>query len=169
MRVKLEWYNEPEFLADLDKYQRKLANALLDGLKDVLNRVKDRANEILRSTKSPFVVPQRDRYGLSRQAPIEESWELILTMEGDNLEADLANTSQHAEAVEYGTIGTDIRAKIAPAMVWDTRYPGLGPVVVWPKEKGSVHGQLGKGYLTKASEELKPQIQSILSKYINSI
>ena len=168
MRIKVEWTNKDRFIANLDTFQKKFLNATLKGVEDALEKVQKQANNILTETRSPLVVPQSERRE-NAQNPIETSWELLASWQGDDLIGTLRNTSQHAAAVEFGTQeGRPIQPR-GPWMVWDTYYYGFKDVVYWPKSFGPVHGQPGKGFLSKAAEISKKEIEATLSKYLGSV
>jgi len=143
--IRIKFANKARYAREVEQFIGRMKVAASKVLREIGEEVIKDANDVLESQlmigASP---PQFLRKGDPRwiHKPIKDSWsEPKVEIRGEVARLRVENTSQHAAAVEFGTIQVEpIRPKEKPYLVFDSLYWGL---IRAPE----VQGQMPKAFL----------------------
>lgn len=150
--LRIKWRNQAEYAREVEQFIGRMLAATKRAMSEVAEQIIKDANENLRAKlmigASP---PQYMRKSAPEwiHTPIEEAWNYAIEIKGDYATLRVENNSEHAAAVEFGTIPVEpIKTKERPFLVFDSLYFGL-------VRKREVRGQEKKAFLTQTLADWK--------------
>jgi len=144
--LRIKWRNQAEYAREVEQFIGRVLVATKRAMSEVADEIIKDANDNLRKSlmlgASP---PQFMRKSAPEwiHTPIEDAWSYAIEIKGDYATLRVENNSEHAAAVEFGTIPAEpIRPKQRPYLVFDSLYFGV-------VKKRQVSGQAKKAFLAQ--------------------